>query len=199
MRRALSCVRSLHYISHPTRLDLIPTRLNLIPLSYLTHLFSNLVEDLQAVGSAEPTRGRILLKKAHLCIIITVFVNRMLTSLSFCIAFVLLSFVVTTIIACNENIRTAGFKLYVISKLTTHGGYICIYYDCTEPKIWFMNSQKWNCSALFPIPTFMYLWAIYIFPGSVSLFGCNKIGRQFLGIYESLTDTWMLKLGDRTL
>jgi hypothetical protein len=59
----------------PTRLDLISTRLDLIPLSYLAHLFSNLVEDLEAVGSAEPTRGRVLLKKAHLCIIITAFLS----------------------------------------------------------------------------------------------------------------------------
>jgi hypothetical protein len=45
-----------------------------------------------------------------------------------------------------------------------------------------MYSQKWNCSASFPIPTFMYLWAIYTFSGSVCLFGCNKIGRLILGI-----------------
>ncbi len=39
----------------------------------------------------------------------------------------------------------------------------------------------------------------YIFPGSVCLFGCRKIGRTILGIYKFLTDTWMWKLGDRTL
>ncbi len=36
-------------------------------------------------------------------------------------------------------------------------------------------------------------------PGSVCLFGCNKIGRLILGIHKSLKDTWMWKLGDRTL
>ncbi len=63
----------------------------------------------------------------------------------------------------------------------------------------FMYFQKWNCVALFPIPTFMYLWPIYIFPASVCLFGCSKIGRCILEIYKSLTDTWMWKLGDRNL
>jgi hypothetical protein len=62
-----------------------------------------------------------------------------------------------------------------------------------------MYCQKRNCAALFPIPTFMYLWEIYIFPGSVCLFGCTKICRPILGICKSLTDTWMWKLGDRTL
>jgi hypothetical protein len=31
--------------------------------------------------------------------------------------------------------------------------------------------------------SFMYLWAIYIFPWSVCLFGCSKIGRLILGIW----------------
>ena len=56
-----------------------------------------------------------------------------------------------------------------------------------------MCSQNWNCAASFPIPTFMHLWAIYIVPGSVY----SKIGRFILGLYKSLTVTWMWKLGDR--
>ncbi len=41
---------------------------------------------------------------------------------------------------------------------------------------------------------------IYIpFPGSVCLLGCSKIGNPILGIYKSLTYTWMCKLKDRTL
>jgi hypothetical protein len=46
----------------------------------------------------------------------------------------------------------------------------------TANKNWSMYSQKWNCAASFPVSTFMYLWAIYIFPRSVRLFCCNKIG-----------------------
>ncbi len=41
------------------------------------------------------------------------------------------------------------------------------------------------------ISTFMYLWAIYIFPGSVCIFCCSQIGRLIMGVYKSLTDTWM--------
>ncbi len=51
--------------------------------------------------------------------------------------------------------------------------------------------------ASFPIPTFQYLWAIYIFPWSVCLFCCRKIGGPIVGIYKSLTDTWIWKLGTR--
>ncbi len=45
---------------------------------------------------------------------------------------------------------------------------------CTVPKILFMCSQKWNWAASFPIPTFMYLWVIYVFPVWVCIFGCSK-------------------------
>ena len=62
-----------------------------------------------------------------------------------------------------------------------------------------MYSQKWNCAASFPVPTFKYLWAIHIFPGSICILGWSKIGRPILGIYKSLTVTWMWKLWDRTL
>ncbi len=46
----------------------------------------------------------------------------------------------------------------------------------TVPKIGNKYFQKWNCAATFRIPTFMYLWAIYIMPQSVRLFDCGKIG-----------------------
>ncbi len=47
------------------------------------------------------------------------------------------------------------------------------------------------------VPTLIYLWEIYIFPGSVCLFCCREICGPILGIYESLTDTWLWKLGLR--
>ncbi len=42
-----------------------------------------------------------------------------------------------------------------------------------------------------PVSAFMYLWMIYIFPGSVCLFCFMQIGRPILGIYKSLIDKWM--------
>ncbi len=67
----------------------------------------------------------------------------------------------------------------------------------TIPKNVNKYSQKRNIAASVPISTFMCRCAIYIFPWSVCLFCCRKICGPILGIYKSLTDTWMWKLGLR--
>jgi hypothetical protein len=67
----------------------------------------------------------------------------------------------------------------------------------TIPKIRNIYSQKYNLPASFPIPTFMFRWAIYIFRRSVCLFWCRKISGQIVWIDKSLTDKWMWKLERR--
>ncbi len=52
---------------------------------------------------------------------------------------------------------------------------------CTEN--WKKYSQKGNCTVSVPIPIFIYLWAIYIFPRSVCLYSCSKIGGMILEKY----------------
>ncbi len=61
---------------------------------------------------------------------------------------------------------------------------------CTVPKIRFLHSQKWSFLISFRIPTFMYLWGINKFPGSVCLF--EKIRNGPNGIIRGLgeTDSW---------
>ncbi len=54
----------------------------------------------------------------------------------------------------------------------------------------FMYSQKGNfyfqnriIMFCLPVPTLIYLWEIYIFPGSVCLFCCRELCGPILGIY----------------
>ncbi len=72
--------------------------------------------------------------------------------------------------------------------------------------VWFplMYSQKLNCyfqnrinMFCLPVPTLIYLWEIYVFPGSFCLFCCREICGPILGIYQWLTDIWIWRLGLR--
>ncbi len=62
--------------------------------------------------------------------------------------------------------------------------------------IYVFPEKKLRASVLFY--TFMYLWAIYIFSRSVHLLSCSSIGKPIVGIYKSLTETWMSEFGKRT-
>ncbi len=76
--------------------------------------------------------------------------------------------------------------------------------------VWFpfMYSQKWNCAAslfynriIMSVSQFLHSYILYvrdfIFPGLVCLFCCSQICGPILGIYKTLTGTWMWKLGLR--
>jgi hypothetical protein len=53
----------------------------------------------------------------------------------------------------------------------------------------FLSSKSDRCKCSYAANIKHTLYAIYIFPGSICLFGCSKIGRLILGIYKSLTET----------
>ncbi len=53
----------------------------------------------------------------------------------------------------------------------------------------FLNLRERNCAASVSISTFMCLWAIYIFLGSVHIDFCNRIGRPVVGVYKFVKDT----------
>ncbi len=73
-------------------------------------------------------------------------------------------------------------------------GKTCTLQD-TVPKIWNRYSQKWNCTASFPIPALMYcIWEGFIYSHHGSAYFSSG---PIVGIYKSLTDTWMLKLAPR--
>ncbi len=86
----------------------------------------------------------------------------------------------------------AYLSLSLASSCTANEVPVRIQYKCLVPiygfpemKLYFQIRIIMFC---LPVPTLIYLWEIYIFPGSVSLFCCRKIFGPILGIYKSLTD-----------
>ncbi len=78
-----------------------------------------------------------------------------------------------------------------VSGITYIDAWYSVHCKDIVPKIGNKYFQEWNCTASFPIPpfpTFMYLWAIYIFPWMPRLFVCSKVGEPIIGIYNSLTN-----------
>ncbi len=61
----------------------------------------------------------------------------------------------------------------------------------TARKIPFMFFFSGNFAASVSISTFTCLGENYIFPGSVHIFPCSRIGRPILQIYKSLTNIWV--------
>ncbi len=74
----------------------------------------------------------------------------------------------------------------------------CMLVVHTATAIPFIYSFSGNCAASAPISTFMCLWAIYMYIPRIGphIFSSRK-GRPIVGIYNTLTDTWMWKLGLR--
>ncbi len=92
----------------------------------------------------------------------------------------------------NENTQKCLYKLFLrvknvknaflsssLSWDTANEGPVRIQYKCL---VFFLYSQKWNSyfqnriiMFCLPVPTLIYLWEIYIFPGPVCLVCCREI------------------------
>ncbi len=72
------------------------------------------------------------------------------------------------------------------------GSDVCIPRNETAWPCYFQNIIIMFC---LPISTCVYLWAIYILPGSVCLFCYSQIARLILEKHKLFTDTWMQELG----
>ncbi len=69
------------------------------------------------------------------------------------------------------------------------------YVSCTATKIPFMYSFSGNCAASIPISDIYVSVSNLYISKIVPHISCSRIGRSIGGIYKSLTDTCMWKLG----
>ncbi len=86
----------------------------------------------------------------------------------------------------KRKLITSGYlsRLKIWKQYALHALNTTVHCKDTIPKIRNKYSQKRNCAAPDPIPTFMFLWAIYLFPWSVCLFCFRKIGGPNVGILD---------------
>ncbi len=85
-----------------------------------------------------------------------------------------------------------------ITRVDKSSGFCPTYCIFTATAVPFIYSFSGNSAASAPIPTFMCLWAIYTYiPRIGPHISSSRKGRPIVGIYNSLIDTWMWKLGLR--
>ncbi len=97
----------------------------------------------------------------------------------------------------TNTARLSTIFLYIsltLSSPCAAGIDACVSYTATKIKYYvFLFWELRSLSPNFYIHVFVS--DLYIFPGSVPHISCSRLGRSIVGIYKSLTDTWMWKLG----